>query len=197
MFRGGSRRAVRAACDRVSVIDRHPDDGMVDKYRDPLLTPRETARHLQVPRSTLESWLREEAAGEPLVHRVPPLRRGWPSVPFVAVIEAYVLRSLRDLKISKRKVRDASAAIRREFGSPYGLATRRIATDGIDIFIDYAAGRLERAHDAQRPIREIIDRYLRYITWDEGGGSPVRLMLPQYAAVAPVVIDPRLGWGLR
>ncbi len=115
---------------------------MVDKYRDPLLTPRETARHLQVPRSTFDSWLREEAAGEPLVHRVPPLRRGWSSVPFVAIIEAYVLRSLRDLRISKRKIREASAAVRREFGSPYGLATRRVATDGIDIFIDYADGAL-------------------------------------------------------
>lgn len=193
--RGGRCCAVRALCDRGTVIDGRSDDGMVDKYRDPLLTPRETARHLQVPRSTFDSWLREDAAGEPLVHKVPPLRRGWPSVPFVAVIEAYVLRSLRDLRISKRKIREASAAVRREFGSPYGLATRRVATDGIDIFIDYADGSLERAHDAQRPIREIIDRYLRYITWDEGDDSPVRLTLPQYAAVAPVVIDPRFGWG--
>jgi nitrate reductase beta subunit len=60
-------------------------------------------------------------------------------------------------------------------GTPYGLSTRRIATDGIDIFVDYqyANGRLERVYDAQRRIREIVDSYLRYITWDEGDDSPV------------------------
>ncbi len=195
MRRSGGAGTVRSLCDRVRVIDGRSDDGVVDKYHDPLLTPRETARHLQLPGSTLNFWLREQAAGEPLVHRVPPAKRGWPSVPFVAVIEAYVLRSLRDLKLSKGKIRDAAAAVRREFGTPYGLATRRIATDGIDIFVDYANGSLERAHDAQHPIREIIDRYLRYITWDEGDDSPARLTLPQYPDVVPVVIDPRFGWG--
>lgn len=187
--------AVRSVCDRVRVIDGQADDGVVDKYHVPLLTPRETARHLQLPGSTLNFWLREQAAGEPLVHRVPPAKRGWPSVPFVAVIEAYVLRSLRDLKLPKGRIRDAAAVVRREFGTPYGLATRRIATDGIDIFVDHANGSLERTHDAQRPIREVIDRYLRYITWDEGDDSPARLTLPQYPDVAPVVIDPRFGWG--
>lgn len=66
----------------------------INVYNDALLTPQETARHLQLPTSTLNYWVREQAAGEPagepLVHRVPPARRGWPSLPFVAVIEAHV-----------------------------------------------------------------------------------------------------------
>ncbi|MGH3774864.1 MAG: hypothetical protein ACRDRR_03860 [Pseudonocardiaceae bacterium] len=77
----------------------------IDKYHDALLTPKETARHLQLRPLTLNYWLRDEVAGEALVHRVPPVKRGWPSVPFIAVIEAYVLRSLRDLGLSKRKIR--------------------------------------------------------------------------------------------
>lgn len=129
------------------------------------------------------------------MHRVPPARRGWPSVPFVAVIEAYVLRSLRNLGLSKKKIRDAAAAVRHEFKTSYGLATQRIATDGIDIFVSYADGDLVRAHDWQAPIREIIDEHLRYITWDEVDGSPMRLTLRQYPNLAPVVIDPRFGWG--
>ncbi|MGH7743789.1 MAG: DUF433 domain-containing protein [Candidatus Dormibacteria bacterium] len=167
----------------------------IDKFRDALLTPREAARHLQLPPSTLSYWLRDQAAGEALVHRVPPAKRGWPSVPFIAVIEAYVLRSLRDLGLSKKKIRDAAAAVRREFNTEYGLATQRIATDGIDIFVSYADGDLVRAHDGQAPIRDIIDRHLRYITWDEVDGSPARLTLQQYPDLAPVVIDPRFGWG--
>ncbi len=169
---------------------------MVDKFSDPLLTPKETARHLRIPVPTLYSWLRDEAGGAPLVHHVEPVKRGRPSVPFIAIVEAYVLRSLRDLGLSKRAIWEAAAAVRTEFGTPYGLATRRIATDGVDIFVYYAHGdELERARDQQRPIREVIDDYLTYITWDTADEYPDRLRLRQYPGVAPVIIDPRFGWG--
>jgi uncharacterized protein (DUF433 family) len=36
---------------------------------------------------------------------------------------------------------------------------------------------------------------LRYITWDAVDDSPMRLALRQYPDLAPVVIDPRFGWG--
>lgn len=72
----------------------------------------------------------------------------------------------------------------------------RIATDGIDIFIEYAeSGDLARAHDGQRPIRESIQDYLRYIDWDEYDGIAARLRLPQFPESAPVVVDPDYAWG--
>lgn len=169
---------------------------MVDLYRDPLLTPKETARHLRIPESTMYYWLSEEAAGAPLVHRVLPAKRGWPSVPFVAVIEAYVLRTLREeLRLKKSTVREAAAAIRREFKTPYGLATKKVVTDGVDIFIEHAGSDLARAVDGQVPIREIIEGDLKYITWDATGEAPARLRLRQYSDIAPVIIDPRFSWG--
>lgn len=168
---------------------------MVDKFNDPLLTPKETARHLLIPDTTMYGWLRENANGAPLVHHVEPAKRGRPSMPFVAVIEAYVLRSLRDLGLSKRSVRDAAATIRMEFGTPYALATKRIATDGVDIFVHYADDDLARLGDGQRPIRQVINDHLDYITWDTADEFPARLRLRQYTDVAPVVIDPRFGWG--
>lgn len=167
---------------------------MVDKFRDPILTPGETARHLQINERTMYRWLREKAAGEPLVHAVSAERRGWPSVPFVAVVEAYVLQSLRMLGVSLPSIREAAEAVRREFGEPYGLATQRIATDGVDIFVHHAGG-LARARDGQRPIKEVIRDYLRYISWESDGRTPQRLRLQQYPDVAPVIIDPRFGWG--
>jgi uncharacterized protein (DUF433 family) len=85
--------------------------------------------------------------------------------------------------------------VRNEFGTPYGLATSRIATDGIDIFLHYTDNELVRASDGQRPIREVIDQWLKYITWDVADQSPVRLQLRQYPDIVPVVIDPRFGWG--
>ncbi|MGM1062309.1 DUF433 domain-containing protein [Saccharothrix sp. Mg75] len=168
---------------------------MVDRFRDALLTPGETARHLLIPKRTMSRWLAEQAGGAPLVHRVAAEGRGAPSVPFVAVVEAYVLRSLRDLGLTKRKIRDAAAAVRTEFGTPYGLATQQIVTDGLDIFLHYADGDLARVGDRQRPIREVLDGYLRYIAWDAEDGFASSLRLRQYPDIAPVVIDPLFGWG--
>lgn len=95
---------------------------MVDKFSDPLLTPHDVARHLLIPPGTVYAWLNENVGGEPLVHAVRTAKRGWPSVPFIAVIEAYVLRSLRDLGLTKKKIRAAAADVRKEFETPYGLA---------------------------------------------------------------------------
>ena len=168
---------------------------MVDKFRDPLLTPKEVARHLRIPESTLYYWLSEQANGTPLVHRIVPEKRGWPSVPFVAVVEAHVLRALRDLGLTKSKIREAAAEVRKAFDTPYALATKKITTDGVDIFVHYADDELARVGDGQRPFRELIDDYLHYISWDAADGFASTLRLRQYSDIAPVIIDPRFGWG--
>lgn len=167
---------------------------MTDIFRTPLLTAREASRHLQMPLSTLNYWLAEGRDGPALVHEVQSEHIGWPRVPFVGVVEAYVLRSLRQLGLTKAVVRQAAEEIRREFDSEYGLADRRIATDGVDVFVRYADG-IARARDHQRPIRPVLDEYLRSVTWDEDDGWPLRLRLRQYRETAPVVIDPRFAWG--
>jgi uncharacterized protein (DUF433 family) len=168
---------------------------VVDKFTDPLLTPKEVARYLKIPESTMYYWLGEEADGAPLVHRVAGEKHGWPSVPFVAVVEAYVLRSLRDLGLTKRKIRDAATEVRRTFDTPYALATKQIMTDGVDIFVQYANDDLARIGDGQRPFRDVIDDYLHYIEWDALDGFAGSLRLRQYPDLAPVIIDPRFGWG--
>ena len=170
---------------------------MDDRLAVPLLTPLETAEHLQIPERTVHHWLRQQAAGHPLVHSLRPERRGWPSVPFVAVVEAYVLRTLRNMKLSPEKIKKAAADVRKEFGTEYGLATRRIATDGVDVFIHYLdSDEIARTGDRQMPIRQVIDDYLRYIVWDEDDDLPKRLTLRKYdPAIAAVVIDPRFAWG--
>ncbi|WLW53070.1 DUF433 domain-containing protein [Streptomyces sp. YU58] len=80
---------------------------MVDRFSDGLLTPTETSSCLEIPSSTLSSWLKATAAGAPLVHQVEPVRRGQPSVPFIAVAEAHVLRSLRTLGLRMSEIREA------------------------------------------------------------------------------------------
>lgn len=169
---------------------------MINRFTDGLLTVSETSSYLQIPQSTLSDWLNGRAAGAPLVHQVEPVRGGQPSVPFVAVAEAYVLRSLRNLGLRMHQIREAAEAVRDAFDTPYGLVSRRIATDGVDIFIEHGLGDLRRARDGQAPIREVVDQYLRYLSWDAGDDFPSSLRLRQYGDAVPVVIDPRFGHGL-
>lgn len=167
---------------------------MTDIYRTPLLTARESARYLKMPESTLDGWLADDSR-QPLVHAVPPERRGWPRVPFVGIIEAYVLRTLREqLGFSMPDIRRAADLARSEFDDPYALASERIATDGVGLFVRVADESVVHARDRQIAIPEVISEYLTYITWDATGG-PQRLSLPQYPAEAEVIIDPRFGWG--
>ncbi|MFC4035967.1 DUF433 domain-containing protein [Streptomyces polygonati] len=168
---------------------------MINRFTDGLLTPSETSSYLQIPQSTLYDWLNGKAAGAPLVHQIEPPRSGQPSVPFAAVAEAYVLRSLRNLGLRMNQIREAAGAVRDAFDTPYGLVSRRIATDGVDIFIEHGLGDLRRARDGQAPIREVVDQYLRYLSWDADDDFPSSLRLRQYGSV-PVVIDPRFGHGL-
>jgi uncharacterized protein (DUF433 family) len=169
---------------------------MVDRFTDGLLTPTETSSYLEIPSSTLTSWLKGRAAGAPLVHQVEPVRKGQPSVPFIAVAEAHVLRSLRSLGLRMSEIREAAAAVRDAFDTPYGLVSKRIATDGVDIFVEHGFGDLRRARDGQAPIHEVVSEYLRYLTWDADDDFPSSLRLRQYPDSVPVVIDPRFGRGL-
>jgi uncharacterized protein (DUF433 family) len=166
---------------------------MTDIYTTPLLTAREAARTLQMPESTLDAWL-ADGSRPSLVHAVLPERRGWPRVPFVGVVEAFVLRTLRELGFSMADIRRAADLVRSEFQDPYALARKRIATDGVGLFVRIADESLIHARDDQIAIPEVISEYLTYISWDRTG-DPVRLRLPQYPAQAEVVIDPSFGWG--
>lgn len=168
-----------------------------DRFTVPLLTPLEAAQHLQIPERTMHRWLHVKAAGHPLVQSVEPERRGWPSVPFIALVEAYLLRALRGFRLSPDKIQAAAAEVRNQFGTPYGLATRRIVTDGVDVFIHFMdSDEIARAGDRQMPIRQVIDDYLQYVVWEEGDEFPTRLRLRRYdPALTEVVIDPRFAWG--
>ncbi|MGW1032322.1 DUF433 domain-containing protein [Streptomyces antibioticus] len=154
---------------------------MVRRFDDGLLTPAEVASHLEIPQSTLSSWLEDRAAGASLVHQVKRLREGQPSVPFIGVAEAYVLRSLRSMGLRMSEIREAAAAVRDAFDTPYGLVSRRIATDGVSLWA---------------PGHRALSDHLRRLTWEPGDNFPSSLRLRQYPDSVPVVIDPRFGHGL-
>lgn len=162
-------------------------------YTQPILTARETARYLGMPESTLDLWLVERGR-EPLVHAVRPGKRGWPRVPFVGVIEAYVLRALRDLKLSMDQILQAAEVVREEFDDSYALAHRRIVTDGVALFVKAADESYIHARDRQLAIPEVLKAHLKSIEWNDSGNAK-RLHLRNFPDAADVIIDPRFGWG--
>jgi uncharacterized protein (DUF433 family) len=166
---------------------------MTDYYSRPILTARETARYLGMPESTLDSWLLKTAKSA-LVHSVQPEVRGWPRVPFVGVIEAYVLRALRDMKLPMDDIRKAAELVREEFDDPYALAHRRILTDGVALFVKMADESYVRALDRQVAITRVLEEHLKQIDWADDGTAK-RLHLRNFPAAANVIIDPRFGWG--
>lgn len=158
---------------------------MVNIYKDPMLNVQDAATYLNMPASTLADWKQNS-----LVHSVRPARRTWPTLPFVAVVEAFVLRELRHAGFSRRQIADAAAGIRRGFKDEYGLARPGIGHDqGVEIFIE-VGGELYRAKDRQQAIRNTVSGFTQCIQWS--GKDPQRLRLAQ---LGNVYLDPRFGWG--
>lgn len=158
----------------------------MDIYDDPMVNVTDAAVYLAMPATTLAAWRREEA-----IHSIPPEQRGWPSLPFVAVVEAFVLRQLRAAGFPMQRIREAATGARRHFEDPYGLARPGIGHDGVEIFIE-AGGELLRAKDRQQAIRETVAGFHECIEWE--GQHPRRLRLKEQLG-ADVILDPRFGWG--
>ena len=116
-------------------------------------------------------------------------------MPFVGVIEAYVLRALRDLKLPMDEIRKAEEQTwgPPEFDDPYALAHRRVVTDGVALFVRMADKSYVHARDLQIAIspvpRSTSSTSLGLRRQCEAAH------LRDFPAAADVIIDPRFGWG--
>jgi uncharacterized protein (DUF433 family) len=165
----------------------------------PLFTIDEASRHLGVPASTLRDWTRRVAGPAPLVHRLKPATPRAASLPFIGAVEAHMLRGFRELGLAPNELRTAVAQLRRDTGDEYALATRDVATDGVSLLVNMAEPRTEapqwvRARDRQQAISEVIQQYLKFVSWRSSDRYPMRLTLKAYQG-ADVIIDPRFAFG--
>src|SRR2546421_12084488 len=153
----------------------------IDIYhgRDPREIPAYTfgdaARYLDIPLSTLRSWIRgypyQTKSGKRLFKPVfhlpePGVRR----LSYTNLVEAFVLGNLRrKYKIDLYKIRTAIASLAREFGSLHPLAEHRFETDGLDIFVEEYGQLINVGQDGQLAMRRVLEGYLKRVDHDPSG----------------------------
>ncbi|GAA1732123.1 DUF433 domain-containing protein [Isoptericola hypogeus] len=122
-----------------------------------------------------------------------------PVVPFVGLSEAYVLNAFRGAGVPMQRIRPALSKLESEFGMHAALASEQLKTDGAEVLWEFG----EETDDAelrdslvvvrsgQMVFRDVIEKYLRTITYVYGRVSLIRL--PQF--VPEVVVDPERNFG--
>lgn len=166
----------------------------------PLFTPAEVATYVGTPKSTIRNWL-GMAKAPAVVTRVSPQRHSREaSVPFIGLAEAFVLSAFRATGLPLQRIRPAVDRLQREVDLPHALASKHVLTDGAEILYEYGrengdavAKDLVVVRNQQVVFREVVQDYLRCITWaeDDYTGS---LHLPRYGS-ANIVVDPLRNFG--
>jgi uncharacterized protein (DUF433 family) len=162
-----------------------------------LLDVSDAARFLGIPRPTIRRWAFGSAHGGPLLHVVDPEGRREAQVTFIAMAEAYVLEALRAAGVRVARIRPALNRLAEQFGREYVLVAPNLATDGIDVLWDFSRTEegqgLMEGHTGQMVMREIVEDYLKYLTWADDGFP--RMIELRYCQPSKVVMDPYRAFG--
>lgn len=162
-----------------------------------LLDVSDAARFLGLPRPTLRRWAYGYDRGGPLLHVADGTPPGQAQVTFIAMAEAHVLQALRLAGVRLARIRPALNRLAEQFGREYVLVAPNLATDGIDVLWDFS--RTEEGHGlmegrtGQMVMREIVEDYLRYVTWADDGYP--RMLELRHCQPSKVVVDPYRAFG--
>jgi uncharacterized protein (DUF433 family) len=171
-----------------------PDD---IRFAAPLYTIGEAARFLEVPTSTLASWVRGQGSSDPIVTSLGRTGRE-AEIPFVGLVEGLVAAAFRRAGVSMQHIRRALGVLAREVGVEHALASQALYTDGARILYDYATAEsndkvLTVVLSGQRVFAQAIEDYLRLITYGPDEWAE-RMVLP--ITVKPMVeVDPHRAFG--
>ncbi len=164
----------------------------------------EAAHYLNIPASTLRSWVvgRSYPTGSGLrffAPLIPLADQRDRLLSFVNLVEVHVLDAIRrEHAVALPKVRQAIAYLRTRFPSKHPLANHRFETDGLDLFVRKYGQLINASRSGQLAMRQLLEAHLRRIERDPAG-FPVRLYpftrkrQPEEPRV--VVIDPYISFG--
>jgi len=155
----------------------------------PAYSLAEAARYLKVAPATLRSWFigrpYPKAAGtgqfKPLIK---PARNPPPMLSFWNLIEAHVLRSLRnDHAVSMDALRKAIAYAERTLKIERLLLSPELRTDAGKLLLERYGELIELSASGQIAMRHLLNEHLARVEWDEWR-FPVRLY-PFTSGLAP------------
>jgi uncharacterized protein (DUF433 family) len=163
-----------------------------------IFTVHEASRYLDVPYSTLRTWLSPHE-GAPLVPTV-EARGHVPRLSFVGFAEAFVIAAAKNAGVPPHRIREGVAAVRREIGVDYALATHRLYVDKAELLVAPEGGTsledpadLEVARNRQVQMTRVVRQQLEHVSYGTDGIAE-SLTLPVYTT-ATVIVDPREAFG--
>ena len=180
----------------------------------PLYTIADVARIIDVNASTLRQWVRgykhefggnrNTVIGEPLVTSNKTAKQGQACIPFIGLVEAFVLAEFRNqLGMSFQQIRPVLKKLKKEFGISNPLASKRLYADGARIFLDTSEN---NKFSEPNKLSDLVDlknnnavfvptiaRYLKHIKYGKDGYADV-IALPRFKT-SEVIIDPKKYFG--
>jgi uncharacterized protein (DUF433 family) len=159
----------------------------------------EVAHYLQIPPSTLRSWVKGRYYPTDAGPKFFAPLMALPVLSFLNAVEAHVLDALRrEHRIALHKVREALTYVEQQFPSKHSLADQTFGTDGIDLFVDKYGQLINLTQQGHLAMRSILRIYLSRIERD-AAGVPIKLYLftRTRSADEPKVIamDPYVSFG--
>jgi uncharacterized protein (DUF433 family) len=174
------------------------------RFTVPAYSPREAARFLGVPESTLSTWAsgyqrshpgRRPTVSEPILTalRTNQGRR----LPFIGLVEGMVAAAFRSTGVSMQHLRRALALLQEELGIEHALASRKLYTDGAAILYDFARTEAEDlltvVVTGQRVFTAAVRGYLELIHYAPDRWAD-QLVLP-IGGRRLIVVDPARAFG--
>ena len=141
-------------------------DFMDARFTAPICTVRDVAELVGMPLTTVQSWAGQRHSRPQLITRIPPERRGWPSIPLVGLAEAATLRGLLGI-LPRKEVWAAADWIRQRFDTPHALANEKLVTDGAYAYVEEHPNSIYRVATNQHVIRSTVEEYLRPVRFAE------------------------------
>lgn len=158
----------------------------------PLYTIREAAGYLDIPVTTLHSWIKPPRGG-PLVFTV-GVKGHAPSIPFIGFAEAFVIAAARKRGFSTRELREGVEAIRDEWGIDHALANRAIYMDNkLYLGVKHPKTKQhERARDRQLQMIDAVKGEIAYVEFGKDDYAD-RITLPTFET--EVYVSPFVAGG--
>jgi len=187
-------------------VPRHVSKGALYGGRDPRDLPAyalsTASSYVQVPKSTLRSWIegrtydteRGTRRTKPLILAAAP-----GSLSFWNLSEAFVLAAIRRRHgVPLQNVRKALDYVIRELNVARPLIQEQFRTDGVHLFVDRCGHLINTSRSGQLAMKEALKARLERIEFDEHGFA--RRLFPFTRAEDPmsvrsIEIDPTRGFG--